>query len=298
MTKCLPLCYGSGPCSQPARHAVLSQSPRLPTMDADSQLQKNQDSILSLLRFMASIATFNAVIETINLAKESVRPAKAVFCSVSVLLTVIKVCSHSPATCSMLTYNQDSMNNEMDYFDLGLVCHDVCRALDRGANGKKLDDLGQSIHEVIAQLAERVNPPIHTLESSLTAFLIAGLWQRFEGRSSNRATERGLSTSPCEEWQGNDSRLEGGPQQNPSRLQRAFLHFCVRALLTFHFQTEPIINTNVVVSNVHQGVVYTHAIVSDIRFAVVEDQDGTDREKRSAGVTFILLVAEPILTIP
>ena len=141
--KMFALYYGSGPCSQPARHAVLSQPPRLPTMDADSQLQKNQDSILSLLRFMASIATFNAAIETINLAKVSVRPAKGVFCSVSVLLTMIKVCSHSPTTCSMLTYNQDSMNNEMDYFDLGLVCHDVCRALDSGANGKKLDDLGQ-----------------------------------------------------------------------------------------------------------------------------------------------------------
>ena len=138
---------------------------------------------------------------------------------------------------------------------------------------------------------------MHTLKSSLTAFLIAWLWQRFEGHQTEQA-ERGLSTIPCEEWQGNDSRLEGGPQQNPSRLQRAFLHFCVRALLTSHLQTEPIRNTNVVVSNVHQGVVDTLAIVSDIRCAVVEDQDGTDRENRLAGVACILLVAEAIFTIP
>ena len=55
-----------------------------PTMDADSQRQKRQDNILSLL---------NAAIEAMNLAKEisSATPAKAVFVSVGVLLTMIRV---------------------------------------------------------------------------------------------------------------------------------------------------------------------------------------------------------------
>ena len=55
-------------------------------MDANSQRQKNQDRTLPLL---------NAAIEAVNLAKEvsSVTPAKAVFGTVSILLTMIKVCS-------------------------------------------------------------------------------------------------------------------------------------------------------------------------------------------------------------
>lgn len=54
-------------------------------MDANSKRQKHQDSALSLL---------NVAIEAMNLAKEisSVTPAQAVFGSVTVLLTMIKVC--------------------------------------------------------------------------------------------------------------------------------------------------------------------------------------------------------------
>jgi len=53
-------------------------------MDADLQRQKRRDGALSLL---------NVAIEAMNLAKEisSITPAKAVFGSVSVLLTMIRV---------------------------------------------------------------------------------------------------------------------------------------------------------------------------------------------------------------
>jgi hypothetical protein len=44
------------------------------------------------------------------------------------------------------------MANELDYVELGLNCADICRALDRGMNGKKLDDLSQSVCEAINQL--------------------------------------------------------------------------------------------------------------------------------------------------
>ena len=44
------------------------------------------------------------------------------------------------------------MTNETDYVDLGLACADVCRALDRGMSGKKLDDLSRSVCEAINQL--------------------------------------------------------------------------------------------------------------------------------------------------
>ena len=53
---------------------------------------------------------------------------------------------------SGLTHSQDSMANEADYVELGLSCADICRALERGMNGKKLDDLSKSVCDAINQL--------------------------------------------------------------------------------------------------------------------------------------------------
>jgi len=53
---------------------------------------------------------------------------------------------------SRFTRCQDSVVNELDYVELGLFCADICRALDRGMNGKKLDDLSQSVCDAISQL--------------------------------------------------------------------------------------------------------------------------------------------------
>jgi hypothetical protein len=44
------------------------------------------------------------------------------------------------------------MANEADYVELGLSCANICRALDRGMNGKKLNDLSQSVCDAINQL--------------------------------------------------------------------------------------------------------------------------------------------------
>ena len=44
------------------------------------------------------------------------------------------------------------MANRADYVDLGLACADVCTALDRGLNGKRLKDLNNSVCEAIKQL--------------------------------------------------------------------------------------------------------------------------------------------------
>ena len=48
---------------------------------------------------------------------------------------------------------QDSMANKADYVDLGLSCADVCRALDRVMNRRRVDELSQSVFEAIQQLA-------------------------------------------------------------------------------------------------------------------------------------------------
>jgi len=44
------------------------------------------------------------------------------------------------------------MINCADYVDLGLACADVCTALDRGLDGKRLKDLKNSVCEAINQL--------------------------------------------------------------------------------------------------------------------------------------------------
>ena len=45
------------------------------------------------------------------------------------------------------------MVNREDYVELGLICANVCTALDRRLNGKRLNDLDNSLRGVIEQLA-------------------------------------------------------------------------------------------------------------------------------------------------
>ena len=42
--------------------------------------------------------------------------------------------------------------NEEDYVELALTCANVCTALDRGLNGKRLEDLNNSVREAVRQL--------------------------------------------------------------------------------------------------------------------------------------------------
>ena len=44
------------------------------------------------------------------------------------------------------------MANKSDYVELGLACANVCKALERGLNGKELDGLSPSVREAIEQL--------------------------------------------------------------------------------------------------------------------------------------------------
>jgi hypothetical protein len=97
----------------------------------------------------------STAIEGFNLAKEvvNIAPAKAAFGSVSIILTMIRVrCSCSPSSLSTLKHAQDSRLNEEEYVKLGIACAEVCIALSRGMNGKRLEDLNQSVSEAIVQL--------------------------------------------------------------------------------------------------------------------------------------------------
>jgi hypothetical protein len=44
------------------------------------------------------------------------------------------------------------MVNEEDYDDIGLACADVCTALKRGIDGKRLEELSQSVFDAIETL--------------------------------------------------------------------------------------------------------------------------------------------------
>ena len=44
------------------------------------------------------------------------------------------------------------MVNKTDYVELGLACTNVCKALDRGLNGRRLDELSGPVREAIVQL--------------------------------------------------------------------------------------------------------------------------------------------------
>jgi hypothetical protein len=50
-----------------------------------------------------------------------------------------------------LTFIQDSDIDE-DYAQLGFSCADVCRALDRGLDGTRTNELSPSVFRVIEQL--------------------------------------------------------------------------------------------------------------------------------------------------
>ena len=115
-------------------------------MATGPQRPKNRDGTLSSL---------NGAIEAMNLAKEIsvITPAKAVFGSVSFLLTMIRVrYLHHTIGCSKLTCSQDSMLSKLDFVELGLACADVCRVLDGGVKGRQADELSQSVREAIEQL--------------------------------------------------------------------------------------------------------------------------------------------------
>ena len=147
-------------------------------METKLQRPKGRDGTLSSL---------NVAIEAMNLAKEvaCITPAKAVFGSVSILLTMIRVrFPLSTTRCSVLTRGQDSMLNKLDYVDLGLACADVCGALDRGVNGRRLEDISQPVREAIEQLTMWVQPVTSVTCNPLTAPAIAEQQLEFKRGSS------------------------------------------------------------------------------------------------------------------
>lgn len=115
-------------------------------MAAKPRERKHHDNALS---------TLSVAVNVLNVAKDVsvIAPAQAAFGSVVALLTMIRVRYLSCCGNGLrLTPVQDCMANEQEYIELGLNCANICKVLDRGTNGKKQEELGQSVCEAINQL--------------------------------------------------------------------------------------------------------------------------------------------------
>ena len=89
------------------------------------------------------------------------------------------------------------MINQMDYVELGLACAEVCAALHRGLNRKKLDDLNSFVRGNRAADDVSYTSHVHFEYLFDDIFgLISGLWRIFKGGSPSRGNEmRFLDTS-------------------------------------------------------------------------------------------------------
>ncbi|KAF9780536.1 hypothetical protein BJ322DRAFT_1213644 [Thelephora terrestris] len=90
-----------------------------------------------------TLSSLTASIGALNLAEQNsgIRPAKTIFGSAGVLLDTIR----------------DSAANDQEYVKLGLSCANVCRALDRGLNGKRAEDLSGYLLGAIETLTTAVS---------------------------------------------------------------------------------------------------------------------------------------------
>ena len=51
-----------------------------------------------------------------------------------------------------LKHSQDKIANDQDCVDLGVLCADVCDALKRGTDGKRTEELSESVRNAIGRL--------------------------------------------------------------------------------------------------------------------------------------------------
>ena len=116
-------------------------------METESQQSREREGAISAL---------NGFIKSFNLAEQisSNPPAKAVYSSVSVLLTTIRVSLLASrwSNTDSSQWVQDTTIDKEDYVELGLVCADVCATLKRRVGRKREDDLSRTVGEAIKLL--------------------------------------------------------------------------------------------------------------------------------------------------
>ena len=102
------------------------------------------------------------------------------------------------------------MTNEQDYVDLGLSCADICKALERGMDGKSLNELSKSVRGAINQLTTWVEVMIHVF--CLSAYCdLQDRRRNSRGCFEMKWAGQGLSIPPLERRQRRDCSMEIGP---------------------------------------------------------------------------------------
>ena len=102
-----------------------------------------------------TLSSLNAAVNFLDLARDttSVKPARDTFRAASLLLTTIRVRFLPGFFWLIIDWcTQDETIEEARCVELGLTCAEICRALDRGTNGRQQETLGSSILEAIERL--------------------------------------------------------------------------------------------------------------------------------------------------
>ena len=89
--------------------------------------------------------------------------------------------------------------NKLVCVELGLVCVNICRGLDRGTNEKKPDELNQSVYYWMNRLTLWVEPAIYISSFPLKFFQSQDCGRDSEEASPVEQTKCGLSILPREE---------------------------------------------------------------------------------------------------
>ena len=170
------------------------------------------------------------------------------------------------------------MINETDYVDLGLACAEICTVLERGMNGKRLDDLSQSVCKAIAQLTMWVTQMASRgllTDSALDCRTVAEIQKKVVKRSGRNAISRLFHAK-------NDKESIAAWKLDLNRTLHVF-NVCSVVFtwvsLILSLQTELAMNT-------HTLAVDTNALVSDIHQNIVTSWGGTDGQHRPVSATF------------
>ena len=123
------------------------------------------------------------------------------------------------------------MTNELDFVEVGLFCVDICRALDRGMNGKKLNDLSQSVCEAINQLMMRVALSICSSNPSAYCVLdrrtVAEIQKKITKQSGRHRVSRFF-------YAGNDKNMIAAWKSDLNGILNVFNVCSVRSCLFFY----------------------------------------------------------------
>ena len=173
------------------------------------------------------------------------------------------------------------MTNETDYVGLGLACADICTALERGMNGKSLNDLSQSVCKAIAQLTTWVATYVasgglltdHALDCRTVAEIQDEVIKRSGRGTASRLFHAKNDKEAIVAWKLDLNRI-----LHIFNVRSSSVVF-TRASLILPLQTELAMNT-------HTLAIDTNALVLDIHRNVVASRGGTDSQQHPVSATF------------